>query len=104
MLKSHPITTVGGSIALYEGSDSGSNKTTIRGAAAQAEDILYILPAGPPTSNQVLTHSSGNQLAWMDQSAGDVYLTLEQTLRNKTFGNTTTFTTAIVPDGAAIVV
>lgn len=61
--------TIGGEVTapglyLLEPSGGGANKTGFTTGAMSADIGPYILPTSAPGSGQVLSHVSGNQLAW----------------------------------------
>ena len=57
-------TTVGGAVALYEGSDNGTNFVALKAPNALAANVTYTLPTADGTNGQVLATNGSGALSW----------------------------------------
>jgi hypothetical protein len=63
-------TTVGGAVALYEGSDNGTNFVALKAPDTLAADVTYTLPTADGTNGQVLSTNGSGALSWATGGGG----------------------------------
>jgi hypothetical protein len=68
-------TTVGGAVALYEGSDNGTNFVALKAPNSLAADVTYTLPTADGTNGQVLSTNGTGTLSWSSASGSSQWTT-----------------------------